>query len=47
MTGDRFPTDRLNRMLTAVDTIEKSLGVLARWRDALVGDGDLDGLNPI
>ena len=32
MTGDRdgFPADRLNRLLTAVETIEESLGVLAR-----------------
>ena len=25
-----FPADRLNRILTAVETIEESLGVLAR-----------------
>lgn len=30
MTTDEFPDDRLNRILTAVDTIEESLGVLAR-----------------
>jgi len=30
MTTDEFPTDRLNRILTAVETIEESLGVLAR-----------------
>ncbi|WP_408960785.1 type VII toxin-antitoxin system HepT family RNase toxin [Natrinema sp. 74] len=28
--GDAFPADRLNRLLTAVETIEESLGVLAR-----------------
>lgn len=27
---DKFPVDRLNRILTAVKTIEESLGVLAR-----------------
>ena len=30
MTAEGFPTDRLNRILTAVETIEESLGVLAR-----------------
>ncbi|WP_458206708.1 type VII toxin-antitoxin system HepT family RNase toxin [Haladaptatus sp. NG-SE-30] len=30
MTTDEFPADRLNRILTAVETIEESLGVLAR-----------------
>lgn len=30
MTADDLPGDRLNRILTAVDTIEESLGVLAR-----------------
>lgn len=30
MTADRFPAARLNRILTAVETIEKSLGVLTR-----------------
>lgn len=29
MTVDGFPADRLNRILTAVETIEESLGVLA------------------
>lgn len=30
MTTDTFPADRLNRILTAVETIEDCLGVLAR-----------------
>lgn len=30
MTTDGFPADRLSRILTAVETIEGSLGVLAR-----------------
>ncbi|WP_254538442.1 type VII toxin-antitoxin system HepT family RNase toxin [Halomarina litorea] len=30
MTGEGLPADRLNRILTAVETIEESLGVLAR-----------------
>ena len=30
MTDERLPADRLNRILTAVETIEESLGVLAR-----------------
>ncbi|MFH5802250.1 DUF86 domain-containing protein [Haladaptatus sp. CMAA 1911] len=30
MTTEDFPADRLNRILTAVETIEESLGVLAR-----------------
>jgi uncharacterized protein YutE (UPF0331/DUF86 family) len=30
MTDDGLPADRLNRILTAVETIEQSLGVLAR-----------------
>lgn len=30
MTGNAFPSDRLNRVLTAVETLEESLGVLAR-----------------
>lgn len=30
MTADGLPADRLNRILTAVETIEESLGVLAR-----------------
>ena len=30
MTTGEFPADRLNRILTAVETIEESLGVLAR-----------------
>lgn len=30
MTDDPFPTDRLERILDAVETIEASLGVLAR-----------------
>ncbi|UPV98971.1 DUF86 domain-containing protein [Halorussus gelatinilyticus] len=29
MTTDDFPTDKLNRILAAVETIEKSLGILA------------------
>jgi uncharacterized protein YutE (UPF0331/DUF86 family) len=29
MTDRRLPADRLNRILTAVDTIEQSLGILA------------------
>lgn len=30
MTADEFPKDRLERILTAVETIEESLGILAR-----------------
>ncbi len=30
MTDDVFPADRLNRILVAVETIEESLGTLAR-----------------
>jgi uncharacterized protein YutE (UPF0331/DUF86 family) len=30
MTDAGLPTDRLNRILSAVETIEESLGVLAR-----------------
>ncbi|KZN24678.1 hypothetical protein A4G99_10055 [Haladaptatus sp. R4] len=30
MTSDEFPADSLSRILTAVETIEESLGVLAR-----------------
>jgi uncharacterized protein YutE (UPF0331/DUF86 family) len=30
MTADEFPTESLNRILVAVETIEESLGVLAR-----------------
>ncbi|MFU8868137.1 type VII toxin-antitoxin system HepT family RNase toxin [Natronococcus sp.] len=30
MTGELFPSDRLNRILNAVETIEVSLGILAR-----------------
>jgi hypothetical protein len=30
MTDAGLPADRLNRILTAVETIEESLGVLAR-----------------
>ena len=30
MSDDGFPADRLERILTAVETIEKSLGILAR-----------------
>lgn len=30
MTNDELPSDRLNRILVAVETIEESLGVLAR-----------------
>ena len=30
MTDEGLPADRLNRILTAVETIEESLGVLAR-----------------
>jgi len=30
MTTEAFPADRLNRILNAVDTIEVSLGILAR-----------------
>ena len=30
MTDEGSPADRLNRILTAVETIEESLGVLAR-----------------
>jgi hypothetical protein len=30
MTDEPFPADRLNRILTAVETIEESLGRLAR-----------------
>lgn len=44
MTTDDFPTDRLNRILTAVETIEESLGVLARKqrisRDEYESDSD-------
>lgn len=44
MTTDGFPADRLNRILTAVETIEESLGVLARKqpisRDAYKTDSD-------
>ncbi|WP_197409671.1 type VII toxin-antitoxin system HepT family RNase toxin [Haloferax profundi] len=37
MTDDTFPADRLNRILVAVETIEESLGVLAR-KQALTRD---------
>jgi len=30
MTSDSLPEDRLNRILTAVETIEESIGVLAQ-----------------
>jgi uncharacterized protein YutE (UPF0331/DUF86 family) len=30
MTDEEFPADRLSRILSAIETIEKSLGVLAR-----------------
>ena len=44
MTTDDFPADRLNRILTAVETIEESLGVLARKqrlsRDEYKSDSD-------
>ncbi|WP_323173251.1 DUF86 domain-containing protein [Natrialba sp. PRR66] len=44
MTGETFPSDRLNRILTAVETIEVSLGVLARKqalsREAYHADSD-------
>lgn len=30
MTTSGFPADRLNRILTAVETIEESLGILSR-----------------
>lgn len=44
MRTDEFPVDRLNRILTAVDTIEESLGVLARKqrisREAYKSDSD-------
>ncbi|SFT08509.1 type VII toxin-antitoxin system HepT family RNase toxin [Halostagnicola kamekurae] len=44
MTGGTFPSDRLNRILTAVETIEVSLGVLARKqslsREAYHADSD-------
>lgn len=33
MTSDSFSEDRLNRILTAVETIEESIGVLARKQD--------------
>lgn len=33
MTADEFPSDRLNRICGAVETIEESLGVLARKGD--------------
>lgn len=44
MTTDGSPADRLNRILTAVETIEESLGVLARKqqlsREAYKADSD-------
>lgn len=44
MTDDGFPPDGLNRILTAVETIEASLGVLASKqsvsREAYKGDSD-------
>lgn len=44
MTADEFPDHRLNRVLTAVETIEESLGVLARKqrvsRDEYESDSD-------
>jgi len=44
MTSDEFPTDSLGRILTAVETIEGSLGVLARKqrmsREAYKADSD-------
>ncbi|WP_136590954.1 type VII toxin-antitoxin system HepT family RNase toxin [Salinigranum halophilum] len=44
MTDDAFPSDRLNRILVAVETIEESLGTLARkqqlTRDAYKSDSD-------
>ena len=44
MTDETFPTDRLNRILNAVETIETSLGVLARKqtlsREAYHADSD-------
>jgi hypothetical protein len=30
MTDEEFPVDRLNRVLSGIETIEESLGVLAR-----------------
>lgn len=44
MTTDELPADRLDRILTAVETIEESLGVLARKqrisREAYKADSD-------
>ncbi|WP_136592548.1 type VII toxin-antitoxin system HepT family RNase toxin, partial [Salinigranum halophilum] len=44
MTDDAFPSDRLNHILVAVETIEESLGTLARkqqlTRDAYKSDSD-------
>jgi uncharacterized protein YutE (UPF0331/DUF86 family) len=44
MTDEEVPADRLNRIVTAVETIEESLGVLARkqrvTREAYKADSD-------
>lgn len=42
MTDEGLPADRLNRILTAVETIEESLGVLARKQQVDLEDYKAD-----
>ena len=42
MTDEGLPADRLNRILTAVDTIDESLGVLARQQQVSREDSKAD-----
>jgi uncharacterized protein YutE (UPF0331/DUF86 family) len=42
MTDEGLPADRLNRILTAVETIEESLGVLARKQQVDLEDYKTD-----
>jgi len=42
MTGDDFPRASLDRILTAVETIEESLGVLARKQRVSRSDYEAD-----
>lgn len=42
MTDEGLPADRLNRILTAVETIEESLGVLTRKQQVDLEDYKAD-----
>lgn len=47
MTDESFPPDRLNRILNAVETIEESVGILARKQSLSRGEYYADTDSPV